>query len=531
MLTTPEHSFIHALNKAMTVEEVVRQAHTHLAKPFGAQAMMIAAVQDDRIWVVGHRGQSIGYVRSLHAARVADHTLVADAVEGRALFVPDRSRLQSPYRGEMDDLHQAWALLPLVGSNYAVGFLSLGFSKPRRFSSDEEEDLKLMADHLASTLERVLVCRNLHGLAESLQRSLLPRTLAALPGAVVAARYLPAPAAAGVGGDWYDVVALENERICLVIGDVEGHNVQSAAVMGQMRSAILAYITEGHTVEATLTRANTLLGRLDTSLLVTCCITILDQREGTLEIASAGHLTPLVRTHDEVSIQLDIATGPPLGVAPSAAYTGVQAVLPVGALLLLYTNGLYDPAHHDAVSRADALVRHASSVAGKDPEEMSDRMIAEISSQSTRGDDVCLLLARYLGPEHRGHRVNRLIIPRHDLHGVRRARRFTKHTLQNWGVAAASDNMELIVAEVVTNALIHADTDVDVRLREHPHWIRVEVRDSAARPPIPSALSLSPEERDKVEQGRGLMIVEELASAWGTSPNGLGKTVWVEVRT
>ncbi|MCP9211602.1 ATP-binding protein [Streptomyces sp. NEAU-Y11] len=149
-----------------------------------------------------------------------------------------------------------------------------------------------------------------------------------------------------------------------------------------------------------------------------------------------------------------------------------------------------------------------------------------------RRDDVVLLLARYEGtPLELGSRFNRLEIQRHDLQGVKATRRFIRESLAAWDRDTLADDLELMASEVVTNALIHADSHVDLRLRACPDHIRLEVRDSDATPPVPSALSASDEENAQAEHGRGLLIVESLATAWGTSPSGRGKTIWLELST
>jgi anti-sigma regulatory factor (Ser/Thr protein kinase) len=122
-------------------------------------------------------------------------------------------------------------------------------------------------------------------------------------------------------------------------------------------------------------------------------------------------------------------------------------------------------------------------------------------------------------------------IQRHDLHGVRATRKFVRDSLRVWGLDTVVDDLELMASEVVTNALIHADSHVDLRLREYPGRVRMEVRDSDASPPVPSAISAAEEEKAQSEHGRGLIIVDSIASAWGTSPNGRGKTVWLEIPT
>jgi len=148
-------------------------------------------------------------------------------------------------------------------------------------------------------------------------------------------------------------------------------------------------------------------------------------------------------------------------------------------------------------------------------------------------DDLVLLLAHYEGGvAGASRRIEQMEIPRHDLRGVADARRFVRNCLEKWDSPQLTDAMEMITSEAVTNALIHADSDVGVRLREYDDHVRLEVRDSDAHPPLPSAMSVSDEdEKAQAEHGRGLVIVDSLATAWGSSPHGRGKTVWMELKS
>jgi anti-sigma regulatory factor (Ser/Thr protein kinase) len=148
-------------------------------------------------------------------------------------------------------------------------------------------------------------------------------------------------------------------------------------------------------------------------------------------------------------------------------------------------------------------------------------------------DDLALLLAHYEGGvAGASRRIEQMEIPRHDLRGVAVARRFVRKCLRQWNAPELSETLEMITSEAVTNALIHADSEVGVRMREYDDHVRLEVRDSDAHPPLPSAMSVSDEgEQAQAEHGRGLVIVDSLATAWGSSPHGRGKTVWMELKS
>lgn len=168
--------------------------------------------------------------------------------------------------------------------------------------------------------------------------------------------------------------------------------------------------------------------------------------------------------------------------------------------------------------------------AGADLEQVADRMVAEVSGPRWRRDDAVLLLARYEGAAGKGAPLTAsLHVQRRDLHGVKAARAFVDEQLHAWSLPVVSDTLQLIASEIVTNALVHAGSDVDVRLRAFGDHVRLEVRDSDSNPPVPSPLALDEEENAEAEHGRGLLIVEALAGQWNTSPNGRGKTVSLDL--
>ncbi|WP_435242648.1 SpoIIE family protein phosphatase [Streptomyces cucumeris] len=527
------HKLSGALNEAVDIDAVVAAARSRIMEPCRARSVVISTVSDGRLWVVGHCGTSTGVLRLLHGSSADGGSPTADVLRGRdPLLFADRSELLAAYPDTPEDGCRAWAFLPLRAHDTAVGVCGLGFAEERRFGAEEQAVVMMMAGLLAQALERARLSESAHALAESLQKRLLPRILSDLPDVITTARYLPAPSSAGVGGDWYEVITLPGGRICLVVGDVEGHNVESSAVMGQLRSAVLAYAREGHGPAAVLTRTSNLLTELATELLATCCFVCLDVTEGAVEAALAGHPAPLVRRPDGRTEALDIPADVPLGVYSDVPYRTYETTLEPGSLLLLYTDGLIGVRTPDALPRVRSLLAAGHRNREHNLEGLADRLIATVPPPPERRDDVVLLLARYEGtPLELRPRFNRLEIQRHDLQGVKATRRFVRESLAAWDRDTLADDLELMASEVVTNALIHADSHVDLRLRACPDHIRLEVRDSDATPPVPSALSASDEENAQAEHGRGLLIVESLATAWGTSPSGRGKTIWLELST
>ncbi|WP_413802660.1 SpoIIE family protein phosphatase [Streptomyces iranensis] len=527
------HKLSAALNQATETHDVVVAARSRLMHPYHAQSLILNIVGDGRLWVAGHCGVAPEHLRQVHGSSSDSPTPAADALHGRdPLLFPDRAQLLAAYPDARDDGQRAWAFLPLRSSGNPVGVCCLGFAEERLFEPEEQAVMMMMADLLGQALDRARLSEREHALAESLQRGLLPRILCDLPEMITTARYLPACPTAGVGGDWYDGITLPDARICLVVGDVEGHSVESSAVMGQLRSAVLAYARENHGPAAILTRTSHLLAELDTELLATCCCVRMDVADGAAEVALAGHPAPLVRRPDGRVDALDVPADVPLGVHSATPYRAYETTLAPGSLLLLYTDGLTPGQSSEALAGVRTLLAAGGQDNERHLEGLADRLIATAPRPPERYDDVALLLARYerATPDAQ-HRSSRMEIQRHDLQGVRETRRFMRDHLGSWGRDAMTDDLELMASEVVTNALIHADSDVELRLRDYPDHIRLEVRDSDVSPPVPSSLSAAEEENAQAEHGRGLIIVDSLATTWGSSPSGRGKTVWLELST
>jgi anti-sigma regulatory factor (Ser/Thr protein kinase) len=528
------HKLAAALNQVVSADDLVEAVHARVMAPFGTGAVTVSVTGEGRWWVVGHSGRRAEASRHLHGSSVAAPTPETDVLAAsRPLFFDDRDALLAAYPQAPDDGSSAWAVLPLASSGRPVGTCTLSFDAPHAFNVDEQVVLMMMARLLGPTLERVRLGEQERMLAESLQKRLLPRILSDLPEVITTARYLPAPATAGIGGDWYDVITLPDGSIGLVVGDVEGHSIDSSVMMGQLRSAVRAYAAEGHDPAGILRRSSQLLAEVDTELLATCCFVRLDVTAGTAEVALAGHPAPLIRWPDGRITSVEASPGVPLGVQADWPYHVSEVTIPAGTVFLLYTDGLTDSL--GLPNTAQSLL--ASSIAAAQPDDwnlegLADRLIGLASRVSERRDDVAVLLARYEGARlGQRRRISGMKIQRHDLAGVKAARTFIRDILHEWGLTAITGDVILMVSEIVTNGLIHADSDVDLRLREYPDHIRLEVRDADPTPPIPSVIAADDEEIQESEHGRGLIIVDSIASRWGSSPSGRGKTVWLEMQT
>ncbi|MFD4908900.1 SpoIIE family protein phosphatase [Kitasatospora purpeofusca] len=414
-----------ALSRAVTVHDVTT-AVTDICRPaFGAAGIVLDLVDEGRLLPVSHT--VYGGERRTELTRLAD---LSEGVMQRALArsAPlfseparrGRGRGRGPEQpvgpaGEGDGTGSplapaAWAVLPLIASGRQVGSCLITFATERAFGREDRTLYSSFAGILAQSLERARLYDTHHHRATELQRAMLPRTLPQLPGIASAARYLPSTEGMQIGGDWYDLLRLPDGRIGLVIGDVQGHNAEATAVMGQLRSGLRAYATDGHDPAATLARTSRLLTELDTELFATCLYLTLDPADGTLRAARAGHPAPVRVTADARAVELDLPGGPPLGVAPERPYPLAVEYLPPGETLLAYTDGLvedreedYDESVHRMLGGLELWARNAGPVRsepGPDLEKLADLLTLNVTERRSRPDDVALLLLHRLSTVH-----------------------------------------------------------------------------------------------------------------------------------
>jgi anti-sigma regulatory factor (Ser/Thr protein kinase) len=514
------------LNKAPNTRSAAKLAIDRIISGFGAAAATISVIDGERLVTVEAAGCTHEYLKSLHGARLNGHMPEAEAIarDESMVFSAGDPRTSDRWAGETKGgLPCSWVMLPMTAAGHPVGVCSIGFTDQNL--AEEPLAWASFASMLGHTLERTRSNEARHELARHLQEELLPRTLPQSPGILSVNRYRPASTGIDVGGDWYDAIELPDGKIALVIGDVEGHNAEAAVVMGQLRSAVRAYATEGHGPAAVLARSNTLLVGLNTGIFATCCCIRLDPESGRAQVATAGHPPPLARTLDGTFLQIDLDVGSPLGVTSDAEFTSTDFTLTPGTLLTLYTDGLVGGVN--SVLSRDAFDT-ALNRSGLEMESLADFLMAGSDESPTRkGDDAALLLVCYEGqPKRVQENVRGLEIHRRDLQGAQIARHSLRDWLQNWQLGDLADEAELLVSEVVTNGLIHGDSDVSFCVRRYPDHLRVEVRDSDPRPA--HTIAIRPSENEE-EGGRGMRIVTALATIWGNSPAGRGKTVWFEL--
>lgn len=294
------------------------------------------------------------------------------------------------------------AVLPLPAKGWVAGVCLVGWDKPHEFVPEERSLLTATAALVGQALKRAHAHDAEQELATMLQRSLLPRRLPELPGGIAVARYLPARRGLQVGGDWYDVIALSEHRVALVIGDVQGHSAGAATIMGQMRTAVRAYAVEGHPPDVVVSHANRLLVGMETDLFATCCYAELDMEEGNTLFVRAGHLSPLVRHPDGSTEEVEVEGGLPLGVVAEAEFPMTAVTLAPGTVIALVTDGMVEAAD---LPLDEGMRRMRVALAAADPADpgrMADELLGGVEP---REDDVALLLLRYDGMKTRPIRV------------------------------------------------------------------------------------------------------------------------------
>ncbi|MEW2166836.1 SpoIIE family protein phosphatase, partial [Streptomyces sp. NPDC007084] len=396
-----------ALAEAVTARQVSEVVMRELLPAFGSRRLAIYLLQDRRLYLAWETGFPQGFLAPFDGVGL-DARLpgVETLTSGRPLFFESMQQMAAAYPGmALDAKAGARAFLPLIASGRPVGSCILGFDRPRDFSTEERTVLTALAGLIAQSLERARRYDNEAALARGLQEALLPHRLSAHPMVQTAGRYLPGTVGMEVGGDWYDVVEA-GDGLALVIGDVQGHGVQAAATMGQLRSAVRAFTLGDHTPDEVMSGTNRLLIDLDPGQFASCCYVRVDPLTGVARAARAGHPQPLLRHPDGRTEVLDLPGGVVLGVDPQAAYPVTELRLEPEAVLALYTDGLVERPGTDIDEGVEAL--RATLAGAGSPQRFrpgghslshaADLLTAEARQARERPDDIALLLTTRRAP-------------------------------------------------------------------------------------------------------------------------------------
>ncbi|MBW8487155.1 SpoIIE family protein phosphatase [Actinomadura parmotrematis] len=402
------------------------------------------------------------------------------------------------------------ALLTLGLAGETMAVLSLGLPPGRALSADERADLTAVADLGAQALGRARRFDAEQRVAGALQQNLLPEALPEVPGTAACARYRPA-AGDRFGGDWYDLVPVDGDRVAVAVGDVSGHGIGATATMSRIRGALSAYLAEGHSPGRALALTSALTRALPPETIVTVCCALIDPAAGTLEYANAGHPPPLLRAADGAVTPLDAVLDTPLGVVPGAPCAAAGAAFPPGATLLLYTDGLVER-RGEHLGTGLARLSAALGAAARPLEPLADALLAATAPGGA--DDVTLLLVRATaGPPAFASSFTCTAEALSALRG----------DLARWlaGAGAAPDDVHTAVlacGEAVANAAEHgygfAPGPVEVEARLDGRTLRLRVADNG-RWQVPR----SP------DGGRGLAVMRALMDAVDVAPTPAGTTV------
>ncbi|HEY2688859.1 MAG TPA: SpoIIE family protein phosphatase [Streptosporangiaceae bacterium] len=412
-------------------------------------------------------------------------------------------------------------LLPLIARGTTLGFFvcsrSVGF---RRFDPYDTEIGMEFATRAAIFIDNARRYSRERATALTLQRSLLPTGLSAPSSVEVRHRYLPGSKMIEVGGDWYESIALPGGRVALVVGDVAGHGVRAAVTMGRLRTAIRTLARLELPPAETLQQLDELMHELGVREphFATCVYAVFDAVSGNCEVASAGHLPPLLVGPDTRREFLDVEPAPPLGIGSGPIQTKTFKIKD-GSLLVLYTDGLVETRTSDIDEGLTRLREIFGPGAAERPlEELCKATLAGVYTDDQR-DDIAVLLARLRRLRPDQHVTWKLAA---ELTSARRARLLVRRRLRRWGLAELVPMAELLASELVTNAVRYAHGAIALRLVREGGLVCEVLDDSAALPRLRHA-------GDDDERGRGLQVVSQLAQRWGARRTPTGKVVWCEL--
>lgn len=385
-----------SLTEAVGVQDVVDQVADQLVPAFEARGLALMTAEDGRLHIVGHRGYSAEFMARLDGQPVTSRTPAARALTtATASFFTSFTDFQraypdAPRYGDRD----AWAFLPLIASGRPVGLLVLSYDRPRSFPLAERTVLTSLAGLIAQALDRARLYDAKHQLARALQTGLLPQELPRVPGLDVAVRYLPAGHGADIGGDFYDVIRCGPACAAVAIGDVQGHNVQAAALMGQVRTVVHAHATTHTSPSKVLARINRLLADLNPDLFTSCLYAHLDLARHSACLVTAGHPPPLLRHPDRHTEILRMPPGLLLGVTSDGDFPVTEIPLPPGTVLVLYTDGLVEAPGYDIDHITADLACHLDEADDQSADDLADALL-DLAMQTVPGtDDIALLLIR-----------------------------------------------------------------------------------------------------------------------------------------
>lgn len=586
-----------ALAEARSTAEVLRVAASLSMPGFSPDGLAVFGVDGERLSIIGHHGHGPGDESPFTEMRLDTAYPAAEVVRtGRAVYLPTpeeyKRRFAATWPLAEPFGRSSWAFVPLIVAGRTIGAWMAAFKHPVSFSPDERSVLTTVARMLAQALQRAGVTESERELTTGLQRSMMPQLGPEIPGMRFAARYVPTGGGLQVGGDWYDMIPLPSGRFALVIGDVQGHDVRAAGLMGQLRIAVRAYASEGHRPDAVLSRASRFLVGLCSSQekdgpdgytdgysdgyataytaggsdpdftsprFATCLYMECDPRTGLLEVARAGHPDPVVRMTDGTVLMRPTAGGLPLGIVPDTDYPTTRFTLEPGETLMLCTDGLIETGGHDldtgwarlrAVLEAegpDAGDTDGDGPDGEHLEKLADLLVQTVhgpSSHHTTGpladrreDDIAVVL---LCREGAGCGCG-TTAPHYTRPGRRTMLTVAQAEPERISGARRqirellhdwADPDQVDSAELMVSEMVTnvlTHTDGDALLVAEAVG---ELGTRRLRVEVADSSDELPHKRhpgEMASSGRGVLLMEMLADTWGVDPRGEGKSIWFEL--
>jgi GAF domain-containing protein/anti-sigma regulatory factor (Ser/Thr protein kinase) len=520
------HAVAAALSEAVSTTDALNVILTEGIAASGARAGVVGLVGEDgtMVDIAAARGHSPQTVETWRSFPVSSRLPLSDVVRtGRAFFCESRRERDErwPTFAGMGDSH-AFAVLPLGTRGAVIGGLALTFEDERTFSPEERELLLTVARQCGQALERARLFEHEHEIAVAVQRSLLPREVGSTDEVAVAARYLPASPGLEVGGDWYDVIRLNERELVISIGDVVGHGLHAAATMGQLRNAVRAYALERSSPSEVVSRLNTFVSTFRDGEFSTVFVGRVDLEAKTLEYTNAGHPPPILRRPDGQTVWLDEARAFPVGVVEKASCPSATIPIEPNTLLFVYTDGLIERRGRALeAGLADLMAVVGGDV--EDPDELVDEIIKKVVEEDAgHTDDIAMVAFRFLPVPSFQLRLD----AKPELASLLRGR------LGAWLDSAGADQREIFditvaCSEAFANAIEHpleaaasvvdiegavSNGEVAITLRDYGSWREHRLRqDGGLGLPLMRSLMSSVEVKRRPE-GTSVVLRRRLAS-------------------
>ncbi|MFH9549588.1 SpoIIE family protein phosphatase [Streptomyces sp. NPDC017435] len=462
-----------------------------------------------------------------------DNPVALGMTTGRPVLVThlataDGWRAQNPERARKVIEYGVHSMIsaPLRARGQLLGVVAFWRAEQDPFEPDDLSPAEELAARAAVCIDNARRYTREHTTAVTLQRSLLPGALPELSALEVGHRYLPAQA--GVGGDWYDVIPLPGARVALVVGDVVGHGLHAAATMGRLRTAVHNFAALDLPPDELLMHLDELITRIDQDAAAegnteavtgaTCLYAVYDPVSGWCVLARAGHPGPALVSPDGSVTFPDVPVAPPLGAGGGLPVETAELRLAADSRLVLYTDGLVEARDRDIDVGLGMLREALAATDGATPDETC-RAVFDAMLRTRSIDDVALLVARtrLLDPAQ----VEEWEVP-DDPAAVPRVRAEATRKLESWGLGETAFTTELIVSELVTNAVRYGRGPIRLRLLRDRDSLICEVGDGTSTSPHLRRATLTD------EGGRGLFLVAQMSRRWGTRYTDRGKIIWAE---